>query len=230
MRAARGLWTTAAVTVAAVALVGCTAQPDPEPSPGATAAPAPSASAEASAPAAGTVADGVDPAELSRQVLDAAAGAATELPVVSSQTLQVPTGLTADGTAEVTVDVRAVQRREESTVVTLAMSATEPDVQLAPDALSGSRNLAVLDQVAMEDPAAGERYLPLSWRRWIGSPDNLELDGATNSCVCPTRRLMRLGPEPLLMDVVYGPLPADVTTVSITTPDGLLALTDVPVG
>lgn len=229
MRRARLAGAAATGLALAVVLGGCTGEPAPQPSEDATEAASPAPSPDASAAPAATVTDGVDPAEMSRQVLDAAEQDAAPVPVLASQTVQAPTGLTADGTAQVTVEVRTVQRRPDSTRVTLAMSAEQEGTELAPDTFGRPRNLNKFDSIALEVPTAGSRMLPLSWRRWISSPDNLALDGPTNDCVCPAWG-PELGPEPVLMDVMYGPLPADVTAVSITSPDGLLAITDVPVG
>ena len=172
---------------------GCTGDTAPEPTPTASSAPAaqPEPTTEPS-PAAS-----VDVAASSREVLDAASAAqAARDEVLASQTVEVPLGLTASETGEVTVDVRRVERREASTLVTIGLSAAAPGTQLAPDVFSDRRDLEQLHQVALEDPAGGERYLPLSWRRWISTPDNLVLDGPANTCVCPSRAQLLLGPEP----------------------------------
>ncbi|MGJ7441464.1 hypothetical protein [Aquipuribacter sp. MA13-6] len=227
MRAPRGVRAATASIGLVVLVSGCTAAPEPSPGPDGAPVPASAGPSPSAAPAE-TIGDGVDPADLSRQVLDSSVRPA-DAPTLASQTVEVPTGLTADGTTQVTVQVRAVERRDHSTLLTLAVSAADPGTELAPDVFGGARNLEKFDSIALEDPAAGRRYLPLSWRRWISAPDDLELDGPTNDCVCPDRKAV-LGPEPVLMDVMYGPLPGDVTTVSVTSPDGLLAITDVPVG
>ena len=141
---------------------------------------------------------------------------------IASQTLEVDRFV--EGTMTVVVDVLRLERRDDSTLVTLALSSpTDPVEGAAPygtvfeDGSAGR----YFDRIALEDTAAGVRHYPLSWRRQVKRDLSPPDPGPLNACVCMFRQNLHLGPEPVVMDALYGPLPDDVDTVTLVAPDGL---------
>jgi outer membrane protein OmpA-like peptidoglycan-associated protein len=124
---------------------------------------------------------------------------------------------------------RAVVRRTSgATLVRFQMSAPETVTDMSSQALGDSTNTEFFYRTALEDPAAGQRYLPLSYR-W-DSFDLTEIpDQPVNACLCGyAGGLFVLSPEPMVMDVLYPPLPDAVTSVTFTAPGGL-SIPDLPV-
>jgi hypothetical protein len=217
----------AAALVGVLLLAGCTSGDGSE---GGQAAPAPTASSSAGQSTEPSAEQGeVDPADLSRDLLAQAAAADGALEPIASQTLEVDRFV--QGTMTVVVDVLRVERRDDSTLVTIGMSSPTDPVEGArpyPTVFDESNGGAWFDRIALEDTAAGVRHYPLSWRRQV-TPDLSPPDpGPLNSCVCPFRQNLHLGPEPVVMDALYGPLPEDVDTVTLWAPDGL-TVPDLPV-
>lgn len=162
-------------------------------------------------------ADGASNEELSAAVL--ALGAEQPAPL-ASQTLQVP-GRSGSDVATVTVDVLELRRRTDSTLLRLQLSSPTPGTKIENIALDTDRNSEFFDRFGLEDTTSGVRYLPLAWNRGIlGDAENP--DGPVDSCVCGYRASnFTLGPEPIVMDFLYGPLPQEVSSVTLTAPDGL---------
>ena len=212
----------AAAGVAALALLagtGCTVgTPDPS-------EPTPTSSAQAGVPSATTSpdrtdgqGDGPDPDELSAAIFDTAA----ERPQpIGSQTVQLGVANQPGVTTPVTFDVLWVRRTSDATLVRYQMSAPEPGLDMASTALGDGTNTEFFFRTALEDPAAGQRYLPLSYR-WDAFDLTEIPDQTVNGCLCGyAGGRFLLSPEPMAMDVLYPPLPEGVTTVTFTAPGGL---------
>lgn len=212
-------------------LTGCTSGTDgDEPAAGpATTAPPSSPSSSASSGGGGAV----DPGDLSRDLLATAAAAAAaeeELTPLGSQSLQVPQAASR-GPMTVQVDVLRLERRADSTLVTVALSSpTDPVEGAQPDrgVFDESVGNAYFLRVALEDTAGGVRHYPLSWRRQVTRELSPPEPGPLNSCVCMFRQNLHLAPEPVVMDALYGPLPEGVDEVTLFAPDGLM-IPDLPV-
>ena len=169
--------------------------------------------------------DGPDPEELSAAIFDAA----DERPSpIGTQTVELPIAYRPGVTAPVTFDVLSVRRTSGATLVRFQMSAPETVTDMSSQALGDSTNTEFFYRTALEDPAAGQRYLPLSYR-W-DSFDLTEIpDQPVNACLCGyAGGLFVLSPEPMVMDVLYPPLPDAVSSVSFTAPGGL-SIPDLPV-
>ncbi|WP_165067260.1 hypothetical protein [Marisediminicola senii] len=189
-------------------MAGCTAFGGDEPAPSSSASPE-------SSPAA------VESSELSRQILDAAAAADGDLPVLGSQTIEVDSFNFDDEVIDVTVAVHRIERRADSTMVTLSMSSPSEGAALDGAVFADGAAGTFFDRIAIEDPEGGVRYLGLSWRREVNSELSPPADSPLNSCVCAYRQNLTLGNEPVFMDALYAPLPPDLSTVSVTAPGGL---------
>jgi hypothetical protein len=158
-------------------------------------------------------------AELSEQIF---AAAQTDPEPVGSQTLQLPVENTQGTvTAPVTVDVLQVRRARDSTLVTWQISTTEDTLRMDTDALGSRVNAEFFEDVTLEDPAGGVRYRALSYR-W-GDFALTEIPATpVNACLCAYRASgFLIGPDPIVMDSLYPPLPAGTTTVTLAAPDGL---------
>ena len=214
----------ALVCLAVVALTGCTAgDADPEGNPPSQGSSSP-AGTDGAEPS-NTKAQGPDAADLSAEIFAAAEQRPDPL---AGQTLEVPRLNVGGETGPVTVEVLAVDRRPHSTLVTVTMTTTEETFQPASDALGDRLNAEFFFRIALEDPAAGVRYLPLSYR-WDSFDVTAIPDQPVNGCLCAyAGGNFTLSPEPLVMDVLYPPLPPEVTTVTMTAPDGL-AIPNLPV-
>jgi len=221
------LRTPAAVLWVLVLLTGCTSADGERPAQDG----APTAAASApELSATGSPKGDVDPAALSRDLLASAAAAEGALQPIASQTLEVDRF--AEGRMTVVVDVLRVERRDDSTLVTLALSSpTDPVKGAAPyqTVFDEGGSGAWFDRIALEDTAAGVRHYPLSWRRQVTSDLTPPDPGPLNSCVCMFRQNLHLGPEPIVMSALYAPLPEDLDTVSLYAPDGLM-VPDLPLG
>ena len=214
----------ALVCLVVVAVSGCTvggADPEGTPTPPGTSSPAEADGAEPT----GSEAVGPDAADLSAEIF---AAAEQQPDPLAGQTLEVPRLNGGGETGPVTVEVLAVDRRPHSTLVTVTMTTTEETFQPASDALGDRLNAEFFFRIALEDPAAGVRYLPLSYR-WDSFDATAIPDQPVNGCLCAyAGGNFTLSPEPLVMDVLYPPLPPEVTSVTMTAPDGL-AIPDLPV-
>lgn len=117
----------------------------------------------------------------------------------------------------------AVQRTDDATLLTIQTSSPQAGVRLGPRAFNDLpvASLEFFDRFALEDTSNGIRNRPLSWLR----PDETNLDpadGPPNSCICPYRgSSFTLSPEPPVFETLYGPLPEDGATVTLTAPGGL---------
>jgi hypothetical protein len=169
--------------------------------------------------------DGPDPEELSAAIFDAADD---RPPPIGTQTVELPVAYRPGVTTPVTVDVLSLRRTSDATLVRFQMSAPETVTDMSSQALGDSTNTEFFYRTALEDPAAGQRYLPLSYR-W-DSFDLTEIpDQPVNACLCGyAGGLFVLSPEPMVMDVLYPPLPDAVSSVSFTAPGGL-SIPDLPV-
>lgn len=218
----------AVVAAAALALGGCTVSGADEPGPSGDAAPATSGPTEEQEPTEDESPVGPSPEELSEQVLEVASAPVGE--PIAGQTVTIDEAPNPGTSAEVTVDILSVERTADATLVRLQLSSPTPGVQLGRQVFNdvGSANLEFFNRFALEDTTNGTRYLPLSWRR--AATNDLEpADAPLNSCICPYRgNNLTLGPEPIVMDSLYGPLPDGVTAVTFTAPGGV-AIPDVPV-
>ena len=106
-------------------------------------------------------ADGPGTEELSGLIFDAAAE--TEAPL-ASQTVELGVANQNGVTAPVTFDVLSVRRTSDATLVRFQMSTSEAELDMSSTALGDGSNTEFFFRTALEDPAAGTRYLPLSYR------------------------------------------------------------------
>ena len=209
-------------------VTGCTSGDGEGQSPPSTAPsafPAPSATG----PTGGGAPGDVDPADLSRELLASAAAADGALEPIASQTLEVDRFVSQKMT--LVVDVLRLERRADSTLVTLALSSPTDPVQGAqPEngVFDESVGGGWFMRIALEDTAAGVRHYPLSWRRQVKLDLSPPEPGPLNSCVCMFRQNLHLAPEPVVMSALYGPLPDGVDTITLYAPDGL-TMPDLPV-
>lgn len=202
---------------AALVLGGCTLSgSEPEPTGGGEAVATPSSAPRGSEPA---EPEGASPEEISSDLLEQAAA---DLPApVGGQTVGVTDN--ANNPVQVTVEVVALARTRDATHLTLQLSSDETVGGLNLTAFTdrGVPNREFFDRFALQDSANGVRHYPLSWLR-PGASEDAPPDGPPNSCLCPYRgQTFTLSPEPLVMDVLYGPLPEDVSTVDLVAPGGL---------
>lgn len=211
----------AVVVAAALTLGGCTVSGADVPDPSGDAAPVTSGPSTDQEPTEVGTPAGPSPEELSEQVLEVASAPVGE--PIASQTVTIDGAPSPGTSAEVIVDVLAVERTADATLVRMQLSSPAPGVTFGRQVFNdvGSANLEFFDRFAMEDTTGGTRYLPLSWRR---APTNdLEpADTPLNSCICPYRgNNLTLSPTPIVFDSLYGPLPDDATTVTFTAPGGV---------
>jgi hypothetical protein len=203
MRAARTL---AVAVLGASLLGGCGLLGDDDPS----ADPGGSASGGGSATSSPTP-SGPDPAELSEEVL-AAAEAEQQAPALGSGT-----GTTAGGT-DLTIEVTAVERVSEGTLVTMRFSGTEGGNLGGPAGFGNERyetqNFA--RTLYLVDPAVTRtRYLPLQFEDY------------REGCLCPYFPLA-VGAEPQTVTALYPPLPPEVSTIDVVAND-FLTVSGLPV-
>jgi len=194
MRAAKAL---AVAVLTGTLLAGCgmfgTGDPDPDPT--------------GSGDGTGTESptpEGPSPEELSEEIL-AAAGEAEQAAAIGTGT-----GTTA-GQTEVTIDVTAVERRTDATVVRMRISGTDGDSIAGPagfgnskfDGVNFARTLYLVDPTVTQT-----RYLPLQFTDY------------REACLCPYFPF-EVGATPQSVTAVYPPLPATVTTVDLVANDFL---------
>lgn len=152
--------------------------------------------------------DAPTPAELSQQIFDDAS-AQEEAEVIGTGTGTSP------GQAEVTIDVIAVERLADATLVRMRFSGSEGAV-LGPadfgvgEGQSFARTLYLVDSEVTESRYAALRFTDYR-----------------NACACPYFPL-ELGAEPQTVTAVYPPLDAAVTSVDIVAND-IVTVADLPV-
>ena len=212
--AVAGLAALAVLTGAGCTLSADDPGQDPTPAPATQAGPDPSPRPTAT----DEPADGPGTEELSELIFDAAAE--TEAPL-ASQTVELGVANQNGVTAPVTFDVLSVRRTSDATLVRFQMSTSEAELDMSSTALGDGSNTEFFFRTALEDPAAGTRYLPLSYR-WDAFDVTEIADRPVNGCLCGyAGGRFLLSPEPLVMDVLYPPLPPEVTTVTFAAPGGL---------
>ena len=200
----RAVKTLAVAVLGASLLAGCgmfgTGDPDPDPTStdGGT-------GTESSAP------EGPSPEDLAEEVF-AAAEQADSAAVIGSGS-----GVTT-GQTQVTIEVTAVERSEDSTVVRMRLSGVGTGLggpagfgNSKYDGISFARTLYLVDPTVTRT-----RYLPLQFTDY------------REACLCPYFP-MELGAEPQSVTAVYPPLPDTVTTVDLVAND-FLTVTGLPVG
>lgn len=210
----------AALALTGALLVGgCTLSgSDPEPTP--DTAEAGGTSTEATTrPSPSQTPEGPTPEEMSADLL---ALAAADLPApLGSQTVGIE--ISGGPATDLTVDVLELRRTRDATHVRLQLSTAEPAGLPEYGTFSdlGSPNREFLDRLNLLDAEDGVRHYPLSWRR-AATDDPEPADGPPNSCVCPNLgQSFQLSSTPMVMDVLYGPLPDDLTTVALEAPGDL---------
>lgn len=210
-----------ATVVALLVLSGCTGSEQGEATPSTSASTAPSGTATPAV-------ESVPVADLSAQLLTSVARPGDEVDVLGSQTVLIEDSSFTEQ-FPVTIDVLAVQRLDDATLLTLQMSSPAPQGQgLGPDVLTGTSNSEFFDSFGLDDTTAGVRYRALTWRRGAAATGE-SAQQPTNSCICPYRHgNLALGPTPIVSDSLYGPLPDTVTTVTLTGPNGV-RIPDLPV-
>lgn len=156
--------------------------------------------------------DGPSPQELSEEVLAAAEQA--------DQAAAIGTGTgTTRGRTEVTIDVTAVERGTDATLVRMRISGTDGGSIAGPagfgnskfDGISFARTLYLVDPTVTKT-----RYLPLQFTDY------------REACLCPYFPF-EVGATPQTVTAVYPPLPGTVTTVDLVAND-FLTVTGLPVG
>ncbi|WP_380164471.1 hypothetical protein [Jannaschia sp. R86511] len=212
--------TVLALAVAAtLTLGGCTLSgSDPDPTPP-TEGEAVGSEQPSTAPSADPTPQGPTPEQISADLLEQAAAEPGQ--AVGSQTVEVLDN--ANNPVPVTVEVVSLERTRDATHLLLRLSSTESVGSLDQSAFSdrGTPNREFFDRFGLEDTENGVRHYPLSWLRPSAS-ESAPPDGPPNSCLCPYRgQSFTLSQTPLLMDVLYGPLPEDVTTVDLVAPGDL---------
>lgn len=226
-RGARTARLTALAMAVALLVGGCTLSgSDPEPTPATDAAGSSPSVEPSTRPSPQDAPDGPTPEEISADLL-ALAAAAPPAPV-ASQTLEIE--VSGGEAAQVTVDVLELRRTRDATLLRFQLSSAEPVGLPEYGTFSdrGSPNREFLDRLNLLDAASGVRHYPLSWLR-AGTDDPAPPDGPPNSCVCPNLgQSFQLSPTPMAVDVLYGPLPDDVTTVALEAP-GELSIPALPV-
>lgn len=207
------------VLATALALGGCTVSGgEASPEPSGVASGRTTGSAD-STPDAAPSPSGPSVDELSADVL-ALAGADLGAPL-GGQTIEVLDN--GNQPVQVTVDVLELRRTRDATLLRLTMSSPSEvgTLQVGTFSAPGTSAREFFDRISLEDGGAGTRHHPLSWRRTEGN-EAAPVEGPLDSCVCPFRgQSFTLTPEPLVMDVLYGPLPEGVQSVAVVSPDGL---------
>lgn len=202
MRAARTL---AVAVIGAALLGGCGLfggegpDPDPTGSRGGTGTASPQPS-------------GPTPEELSQQVLDAAEE--------KEQATALGSGTgTTDGGVDLTIEVTAVERVTEGTLVTMRFAGAGGGALGGPAHFGTSRydTVTFARTLYLVDPAVtATRYLPLQFTDY------------REGCLCPHFPL-EVGAQAQTVTALYPPLPETVTTVDLVANE-FLTVTGLPVG
>lgn len=201
----RALKTLAVTALAGTLLAGCglfgTGDPDPDP----TGSGGGGTGTESPAP------EGPSPEELAGEVF-AAAEQVEQAPAIGTGS-----GTTA-GQTQLTIDVTAVERTEDATLVRMRFSGTGTGLG-GPSGFGTSKyaTITFANTLYLVDPTVtATRYLPLQFTDY------------REACLCPHFPL-ELGTDAQSVTAVYPPLPDTVTTVDLVASD-FLTVTGLPVG
>lgn len=220
MRTPSSLGAPALVLAAALLMGGCTVSGDgADPLPSGDSAGEVEESPDATSPASPSTPQGPSADELSADVL-ALAAADLGAPL-GGQTIEVLDS--SNQPVPVTVEVMDLRQTDHATLLRLQMSSTQEVGALDLDVFAqpGNPTREFFERFGLEDDQNGVRYYPLSWRR-AGVDETAPPPGPPNSCICPYRgQSFTLTAEPLIMDVLYGPLPGGVPSVALVSPEGL---------